>query len=310
MDAIARRQHGLITRRQAKDLGMSDHAIAHRVASGSWRRVARGVYRFAGVPVTERADLLARVLSVGGGAVACRTTAAALFGLPGFTLAPFHALVPIDAQSRVPGIRVHRTKRLGQTSVTSMDGIPVTSIRRTLFDLCGCVRFERAERAVDHALARRLVTPSDLGEVFAVLARRGRLGTAGMRALLDERGVLEVAMAESELERRFLRLCTDAGLPRPELQVDLGSAEGWIGRVDCLFREARLVVELDGAVHHSTLVDRRADAARDARLRSAGFRALRFTWNDVVGHPYDVVVRLADHLSRLPAPNSVHFERP
>jgi predicted transcriptional regulator of viral defense system len=309
MDAIARRQHGLITRRQALELGLSDHAIQHRLRIGTWLRVARGVYRFAGVPPTSVMELLAGLLSIGGSAAACRSSAAALFGLPGFSIRPFHALVPIDAQSRVPGIRVHRTKCFDLGMTTTVDGVPVTTIRRTLFDLCGTVSFGRAERAVDHALSRRLVAPSELGEVFDRLARRGRPGSAGMRAILEDRGIVDGPGPESELERRFLALCRSADLPMPELQVDVGSDGAWIARVDCLFRATCVVVELDGATFHTSLSDRRADAVRDAALERAGFSVLRFTWNEVVGHPADVLERLAAALDLRVDPNFVHLPR-
>lgn len=307
MDAIARRQHGLITRRQATEIGFTVDAIKHRLRGGMWTTAARGVYRFRGAPVTDRSELLAMLLAADCGAVAARTTAAALLGLPGFTIRPFHALVAIASQRRIPGITVHRSKRFDASMATVVDGIPTTSIRRTLFDLCGCVPFARAERAVDHALSRRLVAPSELGAVFARLARRGRLGSAGMRAILEDRGAVDGPRAESELERRFLVLCRDARLPEPELQVELGTSDGWIGRVDCLFRSEHLVVELDGATFHSSLSDRRDDAARDAALARAGFAVLRFTWNEVVGHPIDVVARLATALDGRRGSNFVRF---
>ena len=308
MDAIARRQHGLVTRRQASELGLTRHAIRHRIDTGMWIPVARGVYRLAGVPPTDRMHLLGSLMAAGSDAIAARTTAAALLGLPGFSLRPFHALVPIDGQRRVPGITVHRSKRLDGSMRTVVDGIPTTTILRTLFDLCGCLRFERAERAIDHALARRLVAPSELGAVFDRLARRGRLGSAGMRAILEDRGVSDEPGPESELERRFLALCGAAGVPIPEVQVDVGG-EGWVARVDCLFRHERLVVELDGAVHHTELSDRRADARRDADLKRAGFAVIRFTWNDVVGHPVDVIARLAGALDARRSSNFVRNGR-
>src|SRR5690606_18651631 len=98
-----------------------------------------------------------------------------------------------------------------------------------------------------------------------------------------ERGGEYVA-PESELERRFLALVRNHGLPEPERQVDLGDDE-WIGRVDFLFRGARIVVEVDGAEFHDGLLDRRRDEKRDARLAAAGWYVLRFRWSDVVDRP-------------------------
>jgi hypothetical protein len=292
MEAVARRQHGLITRRQALDAHLTHSAIRHLVRCGRWQQVAYGVYRLEGAPETDRQRLLAGILGCRGPAFACRTTAASLHGIPGFRIPPFHVLLPIGRTTTLPIVTLHRSGRLDPAAQAIIDGVPTTSITRTLFDLFGTVSFPRAERALDTALARRLVSPPELGAVFAAVARRGRLGSAGMRAFLEARGCLAESGPESELERRFSQMLARAGIPAPELQVDLGASDGWIGRVDAYFRPTRVVVELDGAEHHSSLVDRRNDAARDRALTDAGFRVVRFTWTDVVGHPDDTAHRL------------------
>ena len=153
-----------------------------------------------------------------------------------------------------------------------------------MFDLCGDVHARRAERALDTALGRRLVTLPALSRVLDDLAEHGRAGTVVLRTLLMEREPEYVA-PESELEARFIELTRSHGLPTPERQVELGDEDSWIGRVDFLFRGARLVVEVDGAAFHDGLLDRRRDAERDARLQAAGWTVLRFRWDDVVNRP-------------------------
>ncbi len=112
---------------------------------------------------------------------------------------------------------------------------------------------------MDTALSRKLVSRASMGRVLDDLAEHGRSGTVLFRTLLEERPEEYVA-PESELEARFIELTRRHGLREPERQVDLGDADGWIGRVDFLFRGARLVVEVDGAEYHDGLVDRRVDA--------------------------------------------------
>lgn len=292
MEAVARRQHGLITLAQARMNGLSEAAVRNLLRSGRWRRVRRGVFRLEGAPATPRSELLAGILASPTTLRACRTTAAALHGLPGFDERPFHVVAPIEAAGSAPALCVHRTKRFVDHEFCVVDAIPTTAVARTLFDLCGCVSFARAERAIDTALVRRLVRADELVAVFEHTHRRGRLGSAGLRAFLEARGHLLGADLESELERRFIALVERSGLPLPDLQVDLGIADGWVGRVDAYFRSSRLIVELDGAEHHRSLVDRRRDAARDAMLEMEGFRVVRLTWNDVVGHPGEVIRRL------------------
>jgi very-short-patch-repair endonuclease len=104
---------------------------------------------------------------------------------------------------------------------------------------------------------------------------------------------------ESELEALFLELVEGYGLAVPERQVDLGDGDSWIGRVDFLFRGARLVVEVDGAEFHDGLADRRRDAERDERLEAAGWTVLRFRWDDVVNRPAAVAhaIRFRSELS-------------
>ena len=165
-----------------------------------------------------------------------------------------------------------------------VDGIPCTTLARTLFDLCGDVHAPRAERAIDTALARKAVTLTELWRVLIDLAEHGRAGTVLLRTLLDERRGEYVA-PESELEARFVELARRHGLVEPERQVDLGGDDGWIARVDFLFRGERIVVEVDGAEFHDGLTDRRNDADRDRRLEAAGWHVLRFRWEDVVDQP-------------------------
>jgi very-short-patch-repair endonuclease len=137
---------------------------------------------------------------------------------------------------------------------------------------------------MDHALARRLVTIPALRSTLDEMAEHGRAGTVLFRQLLNERDDQYVA-PESELESRLIEMARRFGLPEPERQVDLGDDESWIGRVDFVFRGARVVVEVDGAAFHDGLLDRRNDRERDERLTAAGWCVLRFRWDDVVNRP-------------------------
>jgi hypothetical protein len=287
------RQHGLITRRQAEDDGMTRAAIRHRLRSGAWIDCGNGVYRVAGVPETPRSRLLEHVLRAGPDAVASHRSAAALLGIPGFDVGALDVTVPADGPRRT-GTTIHESDRLPPHHRRTVDGIPCTSLARTLFDLCGMFglrRMARAARALDNALARRLVTKAALWRVLDELKVQGRAGSTVLRLLLLERGG-RTAAPESELERRFRDLVRAAGLPEPELQVDLGSCDHWIGRVDFLFRDARLVVELDGRLGHTELLDQEADDRRDEALTKAGFRVQRFTWHAVTVEPDEVIATL------------------
>ena len=112
-----------------------------------------------------------------------------------------------------------------------------------------------------------------------------------MRELLSARGEGYVAPA-SELEARLLALLHDAGLPEPARQIDVGDADGWVGRVELVYREARVLIAADSRLHHSALLDREADNDRDNRFGAAGWRVLRFTWEKITKQPDEVVRRV------------------
>src|SRR5690606_20729242 len=142
--------------------------------------------------------------------------------------------------------------RLPASQVTVVDGFPVTTIERTLFDLAGLTSQRRrrsgrtylsearVERLVENAISQKLVTVRSLRQVHLSLAGRGRAGSRLMRDLLDKRSGHYVA-TDSELEDAFLALVDDFGLPTPSRQVHLGNPAEHIGRVDFYFEPAHLV---------------------------------------------------------------------
>jgi very-short-patch-repair endonuclease len=107
-------------------------------------------------------------------------------------------------------------------------------------------------------------------------------------------------LEESWLERRLTRLIAAAGLPPPRCQVPLRHGGG-VARVDMLYEHARLVIETDGHGSHATRRERQSDAERDARLGAAGYRVLRFTYDDVVGRPEYVVRMIRSYVAPVPA---------
>jgi predicted transcriptional regulator of viral defense system len=300
MEALARNQHGLITLRQATELGISRGTLRYRRRTGALKQVRPAVFRLPGAPDSPQLDIMAAVLTGGPSAVLSHSSAAALHGLPGFSMRPY--VVSVHRHGRRPGsgIRFEQSLALLPRHVRLVDGIPCTSVARTLFDLCGdpSVRPGRAARALDTALGRKMVTVPALWRVLDELAERGRRGTVWLRTLLTERDEGFVA-PESELEARFVALVEKFGLPAPERQVDLGDSDQWIGRVDFLWRAALLVVEVDGAAFHDGFADRRHDAERDALLAASGWTVLRFRWADVVDSPASVAASIRNRCSNV-----------
>jgi very-short-patch-repair endonuclease len=119
---------------------------------------------------------------------------------------------------------------------------------------------------------------------------RGRRGSAFIHAYLEQHPIAWQPPA-SNLEDRFRRLITDAGLPEPRRQVNLGDLTTWIGRVDFLDPEVPLVGEIDSDLFHIAPLDAESDEAREARLEAAGFVVKRFKESDVWYHGREVVER-------------------
>jgi len=275
-------QHGVFTVNQVRQHGGSHAAVLHRIQTRAWTALPyRGLYRAAGCPSSWEQQLHALVLAAGPHGAASHRSAAALLGVPGF---PRHGVIEVVVtrtfRNRTPGAQVHSSRLLPPEHLTVVEGIATTSVARTLVDLAAVVHPRQAERALDNCLARKLVTLDAVRSAVLVLGRRGRTGIAVMRQLLDERADAYVA-PESGLEVRALEIIRAAALPEPARQVDVGDADGWVGRVDLAYPAHRLVIEIDSVVHHSTLIDRRADEVRDHRLRAAGWRVERVTEADL-----------------------------
>ena len=256
--------------------------------------------RLVGSPRTFAQRCMTAVLDSGEGAVISHLGAAVLWQLPGFAPGQLHVSRTRARNRRKTDLAtVHEPRLLPAHHSTLIDGIPVTTVARTVFDLAGCVHPLRAERALDNALARKQVDLDVLRRVAIELFEHGRTGSALMRQLLDDRGVGYIPPA-SGLEARFFSVVVGAGLELPERQVDLGG-ETWAGRVDYYYRRLRLIVEIDSDRHHTSKLDAEADARRDAALRAAGFRILRITEDQLENRPGEVVTLLRAALSEAAA---------
>jgi hypothetical protein len=289
MAELATRQHGLITRTQLLALGLRPGAVARRVRARRLHPVHRGVYAVGHRALTQEARWLAAVLACGSGAALSHGAAAALWGLldrwDGIDVsAPSAAGRPGPA-----GVRLHRCPSLRRDETRTRRRIPVTSPVRTLLDLAPRLSRRRLERAIDEAVLQRLCTTAQLE--LAVRSRAGQRGTPALRGLLQEH-VVGSTPTDSELEERFLALCRTAGLPPPAV-----NARGAAGRVDFTWPPIRLAVETDGWRFHRTRAAVERDRAKEARLVTAGWRVLRFTWRQVVSEPDVVVAALTACLS-------------
>jgi very-short-patch-repair endonuclease len=285
---LAAVQHGIVSRAQLLDAGMSSGAIAHRLAHGRLHRIHRGVYPLGHRIAPPWARETAAVLAYGALAALSHRTAGKLWGLLSEDDEHVHVTVVGEGKGR-PGIRIHRARSLESRDLARRHGLPLTSPVRTLLDLSGALSRRELERAVEEAERTGLVRSAQLA---ALLARSpGRRGTGAFRTLLER--TTAQTLTRSEAEERLLALVRAARLPHPELNVHIAGHE-----VDFLSRDAGLVVEVDGFAFHSTRSAFERDRLRDAELLGAGLAVLRVTWGQIVSEPEPLLVRLAQALPR------------
>lgn len=285
---VAARQHGVLSREQATLCGVRPQQLHRFIERGQLTTLTPSVLRAPGSPASPLQSAMTGVLEAGPGSTLSHTSALAIWQLTGFTLDPVHALQVRDSFRRSrPAVTVHSCRHIPPDHVTVLDGIPVTTPTRSLFDSAALIHPKKLERAVDAAWSRRLTSGVLLHRMLDELAAPGRCGIRAMRAILAERGPDYIPPA-SALERRFHEIIADDGQPPMRRQADLGDAVAWLARVDAFDDDARLVAEIDGDRFHRALTDSRADAARQRRLEAAGFRVIRFTEDQVWRDPRHV----------------------
>ena len=285
---LAERQHGLLAREQAVELGWSMRRWRYATERGDWELLTERVARRVGAPETDLQQALAAVLDCGPRTYLSHDSACAHWGVPGFELLPAHVIVVRQGrQTPSPLAIVHRPRLLPEPFGTVLDGIPVVRPALMVLQLCQTTHPKRAERALDTAWSKRLLSgPAVRRELDAVLGR-GRPGTVLMRDLLDRRGDDYIPPA-SGLESRFESVLEDRGIEPLRRQVDSGGAT-WTGRVDHRDAVLPFIVEIQSDRYHAALVDRQSDAARVAALEAAGFVVEQLSEHQVWRRPAEVV---------------------
>jgi very-short-patch-repair endonuclease len=285
--AIARiggRQDNVISREQLLEAGLARGQIARRVAGGRMQRLYRSVYLLGPAPPTLMARARAAAMACGDGAVVSHRSAAEMFGLLPETDRTIDVTVVKRNPGVEPGIRLHRVAKLTRHVVTTMRGIRVTSVARTIADLAGTEPPRDVEAAFQEALYRKLVTPSGVAAVIKREPRRR--GAPVVRALLHD-----PRMTRSEKERLLLRLIDAAQLPRPLTNVRV---HGYL--IDAFWPVERLAVEFDGRDAHDHLLAFDGNRRRDQVLLAHGVRTMRVTGRHMQGEPVAVAVRIGQAL--------------
>jgi very-short-patch-repair endonuclease len=265
---LADAQHGVVSRAQLLHAGLTRNEIDHRIAVKRLRRLWQGVYAVGHKRLRVQGRWMAAVLACGEGAVLSHRDAAALWELQQVGSGAINVTIPGDAgRRRRAGIRLHRSATLAPGDVTMRDGIPVTTTERTIIDLARVLRADALEEVVHGAGERGIV---DFAQLRAA-------NPASLQAVLR---AYDPAPTRSKLERAFLSICRRHGIPKPEVNAII---EGYL--VDFVWRERKLIVEVDGYRYHRAPHRFESDRERDAELGAKGWRVRRFTWRQLEERP-------------------------
>lgn len=278
---LAERQWGVVTRAQLVAAGVSLAAIDQRVHRGGLRAVHRGVYAIGPAPLRDEGMWLAATLACGPGAVLSHLSAARLWGMR----VPYgdrsvHVTL-VRGRARPPGVTVHRTRHLTRADVVVERGIRVTARARTVVDCADTLTHAELRALADHGVRM------DPDAIRRAQARTpGRRGAPSVRRL-----IASDVRTRSVLERAFRRICREIDADQPKRNEKVLGVER-----DFVWRAERLIVEVDGGAFHLPKPARENDYERDADLVAAGWRVVRFSYDQVMYEPEIVAARLAQLL--------------
>jgi very-short-patch-repair endonuclease len=274
--ALARRQHGLWSRRQALACGFTDKMIRTRIARGDWLVIDTAVYAHStSLPTWERSVMAATLAEPW--AAASHNTAASLHGLAGFRQGRPVITVRAGANARGRLAVVHRGIDVPTGRVR---GITTTTLPHTFVDLAQSVSEGRLRAAFDEEVR---CSPSLLEQVrdrYCALAPRGGRNLRALKAALLPYGSAPPCH-ESELERRLHELLADPRIPEVHWQAPFPGQELGKQRVDGIIPDWAMVIEGDGRAWHTRVEDFERDRRRDAEAAAHGLLTLRYTWNQI-----------------------------
>jgi very-short-patch-repair endonuclease len=278
---LAGNQHGLVSRGQLLAQGWSKEEVDWRIRNGRLHPAYAGVYSLMPRQLISRSGhWMAAVLASGPEALLSHQTAAALWGIRGYSGGAIHVTVPRKSTSTKRICRHFSVVPADERAVE--EGMPATSVHRTIFDLAPTVSVDEVVAMIKEAeyLNRwdRLSLP-DLLKRYP-----GRRGSRRLRFALRRLKEEPPGRKRSKLEERFAPFLRRHHLPLPRFNdwILLGAKRY---RVDCHWPHLRLIVELDGWEGHSTRSAFQDDRARDRALHAAGYSVVRLTWNQLDVEP-------------------------
>ncbi len=289
----ARRQHGVLTLDQLRAHGFSRQMVSQRTRRGDLLRLAPGIYAVAGFPPSWLRQYKAAQMSLRDAAIA-GLAAAKVLGFESFSVSRPELVIPYTANHRTPLATVHRSD---SALTTTVDGLRVTTVAQTLFDIVARVGLHRWERVCDGMLLEGRLTIDELQEQLENYKSSRRAGIGLLRVLIDERSAQGWAPPESELEallHEAVAMVPDCPTVRWQFPAPWDPEAQ---RVDSFIPAWRLILEADGRRWHARLQDFERDRWRDNQAAALGLHVMRFTHVHLL-HRRPEVVRLITEAGR------------
>jgi predicted transcriptional regulator of viral defense system len=277
----------MVSTKQLAALGYTRSSVAKAAKVGRLHRVHRGVYVVGHQRLTWHGRCMAAVLTASP-CVASHLSAGWLWGLLQSQPGTLHVTCRQSRHAKRPFVT--HTAGLARADLTRRDGIPVTSLARTILDLA----VDSRERTV-----RRFIRRADEDKTFDLRAMEDLLArTKGHRGQAKVRAALEIydetpVFTRSDLEKRFFEVVTAAGLPAPSMNCFVAGYE-----IDAWWESACFGVELDIYETHGSRLSFEEDRERDDELLLAGIETTRVTGSRLAREPDAVVESVRRHLAR------------
>jgi hypothetical protein len=295
VSALARRQHGTITRSQLDSAGLSDRALRRLVSDGVLERAAPGVYVVGGSPDTWHRRLSVELHRAGPLSVVSHRAAAGLIRLDRYRPGHLDLAAPWASARTGNGVDLHRSCDLPARDRTVVDGLPVTTPTRTLIDMGRYVSSTRLGSMIDDAVRRRLTSYEELAARHAELARPGRAGIRTVAEALADRPC-GAAVPGSPFEVIVRQLLIDAGIPVPVLQHPV-PCDDMTYVLDLAWPALLVAVECDGFRFHRTPEQLEWDDRRRTELGRRGWLVHHVTWRQYRRDPDELVAEVRRSLS-------------
>jgi len=297
IDELARRlsaaQHGGFARWQLREVPNVDQMVRSRIASGAWVRAETGVYTLAGLPPDRERPLWVGWLAVGPDAVRSHECAAERHGIGPVLTGRLVFTTRHGDHHRIDGVTVHQLRDLLPHHVLTIDGMPTTTVPRTIVDLAAVSSPTRLARVVETTVQAGLTTDDAIGVVLGDVARKGKWGMARLATVLAGRAPGN-PVPDSVLERLLLEAVLAVGNPMPVAQFAHPGRHPTLGCVDFAYPDARIILEADGRRWHQRIADMKRDRARDNEAIRAGWLTMRFMWEELRSDPLDVGAAVAE----------------